>query len=75
MTRSPRTPRVLHQRALLFPVSDGPVAPWDSLTQRQQLECRRALRQILVAVAHHARGVADDHQGVPDPRPEGLAHD
>jgi hypothetical protein len=75
MTRSPRTPRVLRPRTPLFPASDGPVAPWDGLTERQQLECRRALRQMLVAAARHARGVADDRQGGRDPRPEGLAHD
>jgi hypothetical protein len=75
MNRSPRATGGLRQRPLLFPVSDGPIEPWNGLTDRQQQECRQALGQMLVAVARHSRNVIDDHRGLRGQRPEGFTHD
>ena len=70
MDRSPRTTVALRQRPLRFPTITGRVEPWDSLTERQQQECRQALRQMLVAVVLYSRDAIDDHPGPTDQDPE-----
>jgi hypothetical protein len=74
MNPSPRTTGALHQRPLQFPAIDGRVEPWDSLTERQQQECRQALRHLLLAVAYHLRD-DDDHRGSIDQRPKDPSDD
>jgi hypothetical protein len=75
MNPSPRTTGARHQRPLQFPAIDGRVEPWNGLTERQQQECRQALRLMLVAVACHLRGATDDHSGPLDLRPKGPSDD
>ena len=75
MDRSPRTPGAPRQRPLLFPATNGPVGPWNGLAERHQQECRQALRQMLVAVARHARTPSDAQPGPLDQGPEGHTHD
>ena len=75
MNPSPHTTGARHQRPLQFPAIDGRVEPWDGLTERQQQECRQALRLLLVAVAYHLRGAIDDHRGSLDPGPKDPSHD
>jgi hypothetical protein len=75
MNPSPRTTGALHQRPLQFPATDGRVDPWDALTERQQQECRQALRLMLVAVACHLRGATDDHRGSLDQWQKDPSHD
>ena len=75
MSRSPRATGGPRQRPLLFPVSDGPVEPWCGLAERQRLECRWALREMLVAVARHARGAGDGRPGSSDENQERSTHD
>jgi hypothetical protein len=75
MNPSPRMAGSLRQRPLQFPATDGRVEPWNSLTERQQQECRQALRHMLVAVACHLRNAIDDHRGSLDQRPEELIND
>ena len=75
MDQSPRTTGALRQRPLRFPTMTGRVEPWDGLTERQQQECRQALRQLLVAVACHLRNATDDHRGPLEQGPKELTHD
>ncbi len=75
MSRSSSVTGVPRQRPLLFTLPDGPAEPWAGLTEHQRLECRRALRQMLVAVARQARGAGGTHPGPPDQRPEVPSHD
>jgi hypothetical protein len=75
MNPSPCTTGARHQRPLPFPAINRQVEPWDGLTERQQQECRQALRHMLVAVACHLRNVIDDHRGSLDKGPEELTHD
>jgi hypothetical protein len=75
MNPSPRTTGALHQRPLQFPAIDGRVEPWNNLTERQQQECRQALRQMLVAVAYRLRNVIDDHRGSLDQGQKDPSHD
>ena len=65
MSRSPRATGGPRQRPLLFPVSDGPV----------ELKCRWALREMLVAVARHARGAGGGRPGSRDETQERFTHD
>jgi hypothetical protein len=74
MNPSPRMTGSLRQRPLQFPATNGRVEPWNGLTERQQQECRQALRQMLMAVACHLRDAIDDHRGSPDQGPEELTH-
>jgi hypothetical protein len=75
MNPSPRTTGALHQRPLQFPAIDGRVEPWDGLTERQQQECRQALRHLLVAVAYPLRNAIDDHRGSLDQGPKDPSDD
>jgi hypothetical protein len=75
MNPAHRTTGAPHQRPLLFRTNDGPVEPWNSLTERQQQECRQALRHMLVAVACHLRDAGDDHRGSLDQGPKDPSHD
>jgi hypothetical protein len=45
------------------------------LTERQQQECRQALRLMLVAVACHLRDAIDDQRGSLDPGPKDPSDD
>jgi hypothetical protein len=75
MDPSLRTTGALHQRPLQFPAIDSRVDPWDALTERQQQECRQALRLMLVAVAYQLRGATDDHRGSLDQKPKDPSDD
>lgn len=75
MDPSPRTTGALHQRPLRFPAIDGRIEPWDGLTERQQQECRQALRLMLMAVVYHLRGDIDDRRGSLDQRPKDPSDD
>ncbi len=75
MNISPRTTGCLCQRPLQFPAGNDRVELWDSLTERQQQECRQALGQMLVAIVRHSRNVIDDRRGLLDQGPEELPHD
>jgi hypothetical protein len=75
MNPSPRSTGPVHQRPLQFPAIDGRVEPRDGLTERQQQECRQALRLMLVAVAYHLPDAIDDHRGSLDQRPKDPSDD
>jgi hypothetical protein len=75
MNPSPRATGARHQRPLLFPAIDGRVEPWNGLTERQQRECRQALRHLLVAVACHLRDATDDQRRSLDQGPKDPSHD
>jgi hypothetical protein len=75
MNPSPRTTGAARQRPLQFPAMSGRIELWNSLTERQQQECRQALRQILVAVVLHARNTIDDRRGLTDQGPEEFTND
>ena len=75
MNPSPRRTGAPRQRPLQFPAMSGRIELWNGLTERQQQECRQALRQILVAIACHPRTAIDEHRGSLDQRPEGFTHD
>jgi hypothetical protein len=75
MNPAHRTTGALHQRPLQFPAIDGRIEPWNSLTERQQQECRQVLRHLLMAVAYHLRDAIDDHRGPVEQGPEELTHD
>ena len=55
-----------------IPRDDGRVELWNSLTERQQQECRQALHQMLVAVVLHSRNASDDRRGLTRPRTGGI---
>jgi hypothetical protein len=75
MNPAHRTTGAPHQRPLQFPAIDGRVEPWNSLTERQQQECRQVLRHLLVAVAYHLRDAIDDQRRSLDQGPKDPSHD
>jgi hypothetical protein len=75
MNPSSRTTGAPRQRPLPFPAMSGRNELWNGLTERQQQECRQALRLMLMAVVYHLRGDIDDHRGSLDQRPEDPSHD
>lgn len=75
MNPSDRTTGDLRQRPLEFPAANDRVEPWDGLSERQQQECRLALRLMLVAVVLHSRDAIDDHLGSIDQRSEKCTND
>ena len=75
MNPSPPTTGAPRQRPLPFPAMSGRIELWNSLTERQQQECRPALRQMLVAVVLHARNTLDDRRGSTDQGPEESTND
>jgi hypothetical protein len=75
MDRSRRMPGAPRQRPLPFPATSCPVEPRDRLAERHRLECRQALRQMLVAVALHGRAAVDPDAGRPGRGTEGPGHE
>jgi hypothetical protein len=75
MNPSPRTTGALHQRPLQFPAIDDRVEPWNGLTERQQQECRQALRHLLLAVVSHLRDATDDQRRSLDQGPKDPSDD
>lgn len=75
MKQLPRTMDLTRQQNLPFPTVNGRVDLWNSLNEPQQQECRRVLREMLVAVVHQSRNALHDNEGLLSQDSEELTDD
>jgi hypothetical protein len=75
MKKLPRRTELSRQQRLPFPSLNGAVDLWNSLDYSQQQQCRRVLREILVAVIRQSPNAVHDHQRLPSHDSEELIDD
>ena len=62
MKKLPHTTELSRQRRLPFPSLSGAVDLWNRLDESQRQQCRRVLREMLVAVIRQSPDAAHNHQ-------------